>query len=240
MTLSGRWRRFRRDFLRCRIPVPPWWGGLPGSSRGISFWTFAARREEKRFTRRIWGAQVEARDLTERKIGSCGRKRGALRILQCPYPCLGRQSVGSVHGRTGGHSACGSSLFGSWDHGQKAGNPAAFKEEELFTLAGLQREILAVVSRYVKPGGTLIYSTCTISREENEENAGWIEQESSLSAERDRAASSRQCEGGLQGKPDPAPAGSPSLRRVLPVGFYETGIEWDEENRILNPWSFRS
>ena len=41
-------------------------------------------------------------------------------------------------------------------------------------LAGLQREILSVVWQYVKPGGTLVYSTCTISRKENEENAAWF------------------------------------------------------------------
>lgn len=46
--------------------------------------------------------------------------------------------------------------------------------EELTALAGLQREILSVVWRYVKPGGTLVYSTCTINRKENEENARWI------------------------------------------------------------------
>lgn len=41
-------------------------------------------------------------------------------------------------------------------------------------LAALQREILSVVHRYVKPGGTLLYSTCTINREENEENTAWF------------------------------------------------------------------
>lgn len=48
------------------------------------------------------------------------------------------------------------------------------KEEELLNLAALQRKILLAVSRYVKPGGVLIYSTCTIDRMENEENAAWI------------------------------------------------------------------
>lgn len=38
----------------------------------------------------------------------------------------------------------------------------------------LQREILDVVSRYVKPGGALMYSTCTINRAENEENVRWF------------------------------------------------------------------
>ena len=41
-------------------------------------------------------------------------------------------------------------------------------------LAALQREILRVTADYVKPGGTLIYSTCTINKGENEENAAWF------------------------------------------------------------------
>ena len=41
-------------------------------------------------------------------------------------------------------------------------------------VAALQREILDTVCRYVKPEGTLMYSTCTISRTENEKNAGWF------------------------------------------------------------------
>ena len=38
-------------------------------------------------------------------------------------------------------------------------------------LVKLQKEMLGVVHRYVKPGGILMYSTCTINKEENEENA---------------------------------------------------------------------
>lgn len=48
------------------------------------------------------------------------------------------------------------------------------RKEDLEQLAALQREILSVVWKYVKPGGKLIYSTCTIDRLENEENAEWI------------------------------------------------------------------
>ena len=43
-------------------------------------------------------------------------------------------------------------------------------------LAGLQRKILSVVHTYVKPGGKLVYSTCTIHRGENEDNARWFEE----------------------------------------------------------------
>lgn len=41
-------------------------------------------------------------------------------------------------------------------------------------LVQLQRQILDTVAAYVKPGGTLIYSTCTIHREENEGNTSWF------------------------------------------------------------------
>jgi 16S rRNA (cytosine967-C5)-methyltransferase len=47
--------------------------------------------------------------------------------------------------------------------------------EGVSTLAKLQREILKVVSQYVKPGGVLIYSTCTLTKAENDRNAAWIE-----------------------------------------------------------------
>lgn len=49
--------------------------------------------------------------------------------------------------------------------------------ELLKELSALQRRMLGVVQQYVKPGGTLIYSTCTINKQENEENAAWFLQE---------------------------------------------------------------
>lgn len=48
------------------------------------------------------------------------------------------------------------------------------KPEDILSLAEKQRRILSVVSRYVKPGGSLIYSTCTMAQEENEKNVRWI------------------------------------------------------------------
>lgn len=41
-------------------------------------------------------------------------------------------------------------------------------------LASLQRRILAAVQTYVKPGGILLYSTCTLTREEDEDNREWF------------------------------------------------------------------
>lgn len=46
--------------------------------------------------------------------------------------------------------------------------------------ARLQREILTNAAACIKPGGFLIYSTCTFNRIENEENAGFIADELGL------------------------------------------------------------
>lgn len=41
--------------------------------------------------------------------------------------------------------------------------------ERIRELAGLQQELLETAALHVRPGGCLVYATCTISREENEE-----------------------------------------------------------------------
>ena len=45
------------------------------------------------------------------------------------------------------------------------------QEKELMEL---QRQILDTVHGYVKPGGSLVYSTCTIDKMENEDNVRWF------------------------------------------------------------------
>ncbi len=42
------------------------------------------------------------------------------------------------------------------------------REEEIRKLAGLQLRLLRQASRWVKPGGRLVYSTCSLEKEENE------------------------------------------------------------------------
>ena len=46
--------------------------------------------------------------------------------------------------------------------------------DKIENLAKLQRQILSVVWEYVKPGGYLVYSTCTLNRMENEANVKWF------------------------------------------------------------------
>ena len=47
-------------------------------------------------------------------------------------------------------------------------------------LKRLQRDILRGAVKALRPGGTLVYSTCTVNPAENEENARWIAEELSL------------------------------------------------------------
>lgn len=47
-------------------------------------------------------------------------------------------------------------------------------EEQLLELTNLQKTILTNAASYVKPGGVLVYSTCTINPDENRENVKWF------------------------------------------------------------------
>lgn len=56
-------------------------------------------------------------------------------------------------------------------------------KEGIAGLPELQKEILTAVQSYVKEGGVLLYSTCTISRAENEEIAAWFTENFPFQAE---------------------------------------------------------
>lgn len=49
--------------------------------------------------------------------------------------------------------------------------------ESMEALIPLQRKILTNVKNYVKPGGVLMFSTCTVNEKENKENVNWFVKE---------------------------------------------------------------
>jgi len=76
-------------------------------------------------------------------------------------------------------------------------------KEGIEELVKLQRKILGAVWQYVKPGGVLIYSTCTINPDENEHMVKWLSEQSpfvleSLSPFLPKALSGEEKEGMLQ------------------------------------------
>ncbi len=54
---------------------------------------------------------------------------------------------------------------------------AEWSEEHVISCAARQRAILCSAYKALRPGGKLIYSTCTFSREENEDNVEWLTRE---------------------------------------------------------------
>lgn len=64
--------------------------------------------------------------------------------------------------------------------GRKADIKYRVQPDDLVKLGQLQKNILTVVSKYLKSGGMLIFSTCTVSTAENKQNAIWIEKELGL------------------------------------------------------------
>ena len=76
---------------------------------------------------------------------------GILDVVLCDAPCSGLGVIG-----------------------RKPDIRLHFTKEALAELQCLQREILTTVQAYVKKGGQLLYSTCSLSFEENEENRDFI------------------------------------------------------------------
>ena len=67
--------------------------------------------------------------------------------------------------------------------GKKCDIKYRINEEEIQNIVKLQKQIMENAWRYVKKGGTLIYSTCTISKDENQDMVKWIVENTPLSLE---------------------------------------------------------
>ena len=59
-----------------------------------------------------------------------------------------------------------------------------WKEEKTLPLVSLQRELLKNAERLLKPGGVLVYSTCTTNLEENEAQVKFAQEELGLTLEK--------------------------------------------------------
>lgn len=117
---------------------------------------------------------VEARDLTEYKIGMIREnilRSGMTNIeaVQMDARLRDEASVGKADIVIADLPCSGLGVLG-----RKPDLKYKMTQDTQRELVKLQREILSVSAEYVKQGGKLIYSTCTIHKEENEDNAAWF------------------------------------------------------------------
>lgn len=117
---------------------------------------------------------VEARDLTEAKIYKIEENISRLKLKNISV----KQQDATVYDEQSAESAdiliCDLPCSGLGVIGRKPDIKYRMTREQMAELSKLQKDILSVVWKYVKPGGRLIFSTCTVNRQENEENAQWI------------------------------------------------------------------
>lgn len=80
----------------------------------------------------------------------------AMDIVVCDLPCSGLGVIG-----------------------KKPDIKLNIKKEDIDSLSNLQKQILNISKEYVKSGGKLVFSTCTINKKENDENVKWFLEENS-------------------------------------------------------------
>ena len=117
---------------------------------------------------------VEARDLTEYKVGLIQEnieRTGLSNVEAVQQDALifDETSVGKADIVLADVPCSGYGVIGKKPEIKYRVTPQ--KQEEIVIL---QRTILDRAAEYVKPGGVLVFSTCTIAKEENEENMMWF------------------------------------------------------------------
>ncbi len=117
---------------------------------------------------------VEARDLTEAKVSLIEEniERAGLKNIRAVQKDASLPDEASV---------CRADIVvadlpcsGLGVLGRKTDLKYKLTEEMTEELSALQKKILTQAGTYVKPGGTLVYSTCTVNKKENEDNVRWF------------------------------------------------------------------
>lgn len=118
--------------------------------------------------------EVEARDLTEEKVSLIRdnvRRAGIINVRS-------RQMDALVYDADSEERAdiviCDVPCSGLGVISRKSDIKYRVTPEKIDSLVELQRMILRNAASYVRPGGRLIYSTCTIGHKENQDNVEWF------------------------------------------------------------------
>jgi 16S rRNA (cytosine967-C5)-methyltransferase len=127
------------------------------------------------------GGTVRAFDLSPKRTARMQENLERMRITNLQIRCRdASQPVPEEERETADVLLCDVPCSGLGVMGRKRDIKYRVTPEEIRKLVPLQRQIVRESAALLKHGGTLIYSTCTISREENEETAAFIREELGL------------------------------------------------------------
>ncbi len=120
---------------------------------------------------------VEARDLTEYKVGLIEDNIARHGLINMKAVMRDATVFDEASVEKADVLICDLPCSGLGVLGRKTDIRYKMSKEQEEALVCLQRQILNTVHSYVKHGGTLIYSTCTIDKKENEDNVAWFSKE---------------------------------------------------------------
>lgn len=117
---------------------------------------------------------VEARDLTEAKVELIRENINRLGLTNAAAVCRDASVPDETAEKSADIVIADLPCSGLGVIGKKPDLKYRIAPGDIESLIRLQRQILSCVQAYVKPGGTLMYSTCTVNPGENEENVYWF------------------------------------------------------------------
>lgn len=119
-------------------------------------------------------AKILARDISENKTAMIRENARRMRADQVKTQVFDAEVLDPTMQEKADIVIADLPCSGLGDIGSKPEIRYRIKEEDIMTLSILQRKILQTVQSYVTKEGFLSYSTCTITRQENEDNAKWF------------------------------------------------------------------
>ncbi len=151
--------------------------GLNGIAKGSSVLDICAAPGGKSICAAMCDevASVESRDLSDMKVSKILDNIDRLKLTDkmtakvWDATVLDEDSIGKYD-----LVICDVPCLGLGDIGRKPDILLRASLENLGSLVDLQRRIIANAVKYVKAGGRIIYSTCSITKEENQENAAYL------------------------------------------------------------------
>jgi 16S rRNA (cytosine967-C5)-methyltransferase len=117
---------------------------------------------------------VEARDISEEKVKLISENAARADLINVHPIVMDALTFDAASEGKADIVICDVPCSGLGVIGRKPDIKYRVTPSKIQELVELQRRILHNAASYVKPGGVLIYSTCTVSREENQENVEWF------------------------------------------------------------------